>query len=413
MPNHDVELRPFPYPYRAMLAICSDLDETPDRQVYWEIMRYLNTTRSTSIGPGLGLEVGNTIYFDMPTDQFSYWNTDDAGRQMVHALIHSGHVDCLHSYGDNATTRSHAQRALDDLQKHDCQLDVWIDHAVAPSNLGADIMRGEGDVPGSDAYHADLTVDFGVRYVWRGRVTSVIGQDTKRRLGGIFRAAHPLRSTVTLGKEWAKGTPIWTDGTKYAMHRPNRVLRPARLRDGRPVYEFLRCNPYWGGVENAATADGLAEVMTRRALRRLVERGGVCVFYTHLGKIRQHDRPFSPATRQALSRLAKLHHAGRLLVTTTRRLLGFCRATRDVSVRVSKGSRGCWIDLSHNHEGPDAIGTLEPRDLQGLTFYVRDPRSTHLRVDGQELEQVVLNPADHTGRMSVSIPWRPLEFPQL
>jgi hypothetical protein len=30
----DVKLRRFPYPYRAMLAICSDLDETPDRHVY-------------------------------------------------------------------------------------------------------------------------------------------------------------------------------------------------------------------------------------------------------------------------------------------------------------------------------------------------------------------------------------------
>jgi len=27
----DVQLRELPYPYRAMLAICSDLDETPDR----------------------------------------------------------------------------------------------------------------------------------------------------------------------------------------------------------------------------------------------------------------------------------------------------------------------------------------------------------------------------------------------
>ena len=34
--NKDVQLRQLPYPYRAMLAICSDLDETPNRSVYWE-----------------------------------------------------------------------------------------------------------------------------------------------------------------------------------------------------------------------------------------------------------------------------------------------------------------------------------------------------------------------------------------
>ena len=102
----NVRLRRFPYPYRAMLAICSDLDETPDRHVYWETMKFLNTTEETTMGSGVGLEVGNSIYFDMPPDQFAYWNTDDAGREMVRSLIQSGHIDCLHSYGDLATTRT-------------------------------------------------------------------------------------------------------------------------------------------------------------------------------------------------------------------------------------------------------------------------------------------------------------------
>ena len=52
------EARPYPYPYRAALAVCSDLDETPDRRVYEQIARYLNTTADTAMGPGLGLEVG-------------------------------------------------------------------------------------------------------------------------------------------------------------------------------------------------------------------------------------------------------------------------------------------------------------------------------------------------------------------
>ena len=108
----EVSLRSIPYPYRAMLAICSDLDETPDRHVYGEIMRFLNTTKETTMGPGTGLEVGNTIYFDMPPGQFSYWNTDEAGRAMVRTLIRSGHIDCLHSYGDLATTRSHARPCI-------------------------------------------------------------------------------------------------------------------------------------------------------------------------------------------------------------------------------------------------------------------------------------------------------------
>src|SRR4029450_214796 len=137
--------------------------------------------------------------------QFSYWNTDDRGRSRVRALIQSGHVDCLHSFGDLATTRRQAERALHELERHRCALNVWIDHAVAPSNFGADRMRGQGDVNGAPVYHADLTWAFGIRYVWRGRVTSVTGQGVRRRLSGIFNPRHPAASARTLAKEAAKG----------------------------------------------------------------------------------------------------------------------------------------------------------------------------------------------------------------
>ena len=49
----DVQLRQMPYPYRAMLAICSDLDEKPDRRAYWEIMRFLNTKEAMAMGIGV------------------------------------------------------------------------------------------------------------------------------------------------------------------------------------------------------------------------------------------------------------------------------------------------------------------------------------------------------------------------
>ncbi|MCH8853657.1 MAG: hypothetical protein IID41_13540, partial [Planctomycetes bacterium] len=223
--NAGVSLRRWPYPYKAALAICSDLDETPDRHVYWEIMRFLNTFETTSMGTGVGLEVGNSIYFDMPPDQFAYWNTDDAGREMVRTLIRSGHIDCLHSYGDLATQRSHAARALEELERHDCRLKVWVDHSKAPTNFGSDIMCGSGDVPGSPVYHADLTCAFGIRYVSRGRATSVIGQDVPARMRDVFTPRHLVASGKTVAKEVAKHWLAVAGNEKYAMHGPNRVLR--------------------------------------------------------------------------------------------------------------------------------------------------------------------------------------------
>jgi len=402
-------LRPFPYPYRALLAICSDLDETPDRQVYDETLRYLNTTEETEMGPGLGLEVGHSLYFDMDPAQFAYWNTDDAGRERVRALIRSGHIDCLHSFGDLATTRAHAGRNLDELDRHGCRIEVWTDHAVAPSNFGHDIMQGEGDLPGSPAYHADLTWGYGVRYVWRGRVTSVIGQDVPRRLAGILRARHPLISARTLAKELAKGVLARTGSVKYAMHGPNEVLRGVRLRSGQRGWEFLRSNPCWRAVDRGETAEGVAEVVDRALLHELVERGGVTLLYTHLGKVKDRRQPLPVASRRALGLLAEADRAGRVLVTTTRRALGYCHMRGRVRFEPVSGN-GLTVDV--RLDGSESSNGSLPRDLAGLTFYVREPERTHLTFNGHPVEGLRRNPPDHTGRPSVSLPWPRLEFPR-
>lgn len=396
-------VRRLPYPYRAMLAICSDLDETPDRDVYFESMRFLNTREPTAMGEGVGLEVGNSMYFDMPPDQFAYWNTDDAGRETIRDLIRSGHIDCFHSFGDLATTRGHAEHALEDLERHGCRMKVWIDHGTAASNFGGDIMQGCGDVLGSAVYHADLTCAFGVEYVWRGRVTSVIGQEVPRRLGGLWNPRHPIASARTVAKEFAKGMLAATGRKKYAIHGPNQVLQPACLRSGQKVWEFLRANPHWGGVSSSETADGLGDVLTEAVLGRLVERQGVCILYTHLGKVRDRREPFGPRTRQALRRLAGLAEEGRILVTTTRRLLDYCRMIRELRVTTTREPGGASrIDLNV---------TASTSDLAGLTLCHQDARHVRVFVNGHEVEQVRRNGPDHTGVPSISLPWTRLEFP--
>jgi hypothetical protein len=408
----DVQLRPMPYPYRAMLAICSDLDETADRHVYREIMRFLNTTETTIMGSGVGLEVGNSVYFDMPPDQFAYWNTDDAGRDMVRTLIQSGHIDCLHSYGDLATTRRQAALALEELTRYNCKLEVWVDHAMAPTNFGADIMQGYGDEVGHEAYHADLTLDYGIKYVWRGRITSITGQDIPARLGGVFNRNHPIASSRTLLKEAAKRRLGRMGSVKYAMHGPNETLCPTVLRDGNSVYEFLRCNPHWGGVCSCDQGRHIGEVLTDEMLERLIHRGATCILYTHLGKIDDVRIPFNEAAVKAFRRLSDASRCGGILVTTTRRLLEYRHAARTIVFRCRWCAEGLCIDLSVGTK-ENSCGKRCCADLSGLTFYVPDPRVAHLTIDGQEVLSYHRNEPDQTGRPSVSLPWRRLSFPDL
>jgi hypothetical protein len=332
------------------------------------------------------LEVGNTIYFDMPPDQFAYWNTDDLGREMVRNLIASGHVDALHSFGDLATTRAHAGRALDELAKHDLSVKVWIDHAVAPTNFGADIMQGHGDETGHAAYHADLTVAQGVRYVWRGRVTSLVGQDGV----GSYRC-HPHATFRTTTKETAKRFLGATGSKKYAAHATNRLSSAAQLRDGQRVTEFLRANPHPHGVDFGDTGKGISEVLTAEFLDALVERQGFCLLYTHLGKCA--GGRFDQAAVEAFRLLAAYQQAGKILVTTTSRLLDYHTASEPFT--------RCERVWNANVNAP------------GLTFYLPKINGTDAVTESLATHGWVKNPADASGRESVSRKWEPLSFPDL
>ncbi len=386
-----------------MLAICSDLDETPNAVTYFEISRFLNTKLQTSIGPGVGLETGNTLYFKMPPDQFSYYNATDEDRQRLHLLIKSGHIDCLHSFGDLVDSREEAIEAWNTLLRHDCHLEVWIDHARAASNFDPDIMFGEGARPGAACYHADLSLKNGIKYVWKGRVTSVIAQNVPISLASVFRLAHPLASCITLCKESLKILFAWFGSAKYAMHGKNQVLRATELESGHKVLEFLRSNPSWGGVSHSETADGISEVVTNKILDQLVKQRGTTVIYTHLGKT-QSEKIIPDASVQAFRKLAEYVDAGKILVTTTRRLLGFVHASTTCS----------WTSQFRNSRLTIILQTnLPASDLQGLCWYIPDEvQEAEIIVNQMQPARLTLNDPDDTGKKSVSIDWLSLSFPE-
>jgi hypothetical protein len=395
-----ISVRDLPYPFAAMLSICSDLDETPDAETYLSTSRYLNTKDRTAFGAGVGLEVGNTIYFYMKPADFSYWNTSEATRSAIRDLIRSGHVDCIHSFGDTATDRSQARQTLEHIDDHGCKIRVWIDHAVAKTNFGADIMQGSGDVIGDPAYHADLTFDYGVRYVWRGRVTSMHGQDAPASVGGIWRAPQPLGSLVTWAKETVKLCAAALDNPKYRMHRANRLLRDVRLRDSTQAVEFLRTNPHPLGVSAGDNAEGLSLALSDGFLDRLVKRRGKAIVYTHLGKRIDRQSGFPGPTRAALEKLAGRMHSGEVLVATTERILDYAELVKRLTWTVSDSGHATEIALEAG---------AAPLRFDGLSFVVPAGREYRLVHRGKALP--VLRAETRGSHESVLyVPWRPLEY---
>ena len=400
-----ISLRKYPYPYSAMLAICSDLDETPNKDIYFETARYLNTNEETSLGKGVGLEVGNTIYFDMPEHNFSYTNTDDDGRQKIHQLIDSGHIDCLHSFGDFVNDRALIEKHWNAIQAGKRKIEVWVDHAQAPTNLDNDIMQGQGAEVGKPAYHSDLTVQSGMlAFIWKGRVTSCVAQNAKRSYQALFNKKQIKASLKTIALEFAKGWFAILGNTKYAMHKDNKVLRKSKLVDGTEVNEFMRCNPSWGGVSCFDQARGIHHVLTKEVLDTLVKKQGCSVLYSHLGKVYSTSEPFHQCTKQAFELLASYRKNKKILTTTTRRLLGYNRTVAELSFIIKKVNTETQIHLTTAYQG---------EDLNGLTWYVNNALKTKLYINNVIYKNLKINSIDGSGQDSVSIPWVPLSLPKL
>ncbi|MFB0526288.1 MAG: hypothetical protein ACETVO_02305 [bacterium] len=408
--KEEVALRKFPYPYKAALTICSDIDGTTTKEEFLEIQKFLNTREETSMGEGVGLEIGNSfVMYAPPTCAFSYFSGNPENAQIIGKYINSGYIDFIHSYGEKADfTRKDAIKAIKELNDNQYKVDVWVDHASTPDNLGDDVTFGLGDHPESSAYHSDLTLAYGIKFLWLGRITTVIGQSapiTLKTFSSIYDSHHPVASLKNMLKEFAKNVLAVFGNRKYAMHKSYDLVRVAKLDDGQKVYEFLRFDNYWKGVAEGATSRRLAYVISQKTLERLKEVGGYTVVYTHLGKNSDCSQVVAKETQNALRDLAREYEKGNIYVSTTSRLLNYYLNHRYLNW--SYGTKGDEMIITISSVEDPVFGSFVPtvEDLQGITFYVPDKDKIRIYLNDKEITDIQRNPRDFKERESVTI-WK-------
>jgi len=403
-----VALRKFPYPYRAAIAICSDIDNTETLEKFLEIQKFLDSKEMSSMGEGVGLEIGNSFFFYEPPDgAISYFLSGPPVMETIISFIKSGQIDVLHSYGKKSDfTREDAIKSLAELKKNNCKIDVWVDHDRSMSNIGDDVTFGLGDHPDSRAYHADLTLNYGIKFVWLGRVTMIAGQSvpvTWEAFAGIFDEHHVVRSSINIGKEIAKNAMGVFGSKKYAMQKDNDLLRIVKLDDGNKVYEFTRFDNFWEGVSTGGTNKRLAYALSERTLKRLKDTEGYMVVYTHLGKNSDCMEFICKETQNALQNLAKEFQEGNIYVTTTSKLLNYYVKHKYIRWSFDIKDREMNIYI-RNIEDP-IFGSYIPKiqDLEGMTFYVPNSTIAKIYVDNKRIESVRKNPPDYKRRESLTI----------
>ena len=413
-----VGLRKFPYPYKAALAIASDIDSTNTVEEFIEIQEFLNTKNITNMGEGVGLEIGNSFFMFHPTDKFSYFSTKDRDKIIIRKFIEAGYFDCLHSWGDGYKDRNDAKIALNELKKYNLNIKVWINHSDARSNIGRGPSSNLGDNRDTKYYHADLTIPYGIKYVWMHSLTSIIGQATPitfTTFFGSFDSSYSLQSIRHIVKSLVKNIlsifRLWQ--SKYSLHANNDLIKIVKLKDGQKVYEFLRYDSHPDGIGYGATSKAMAYNLSEKVFRQLKKVRGYGILYTHFGKNKDCPQKICEETQRALRNLEKEYRKGEIYVTTTSKLLNYYINHKYLKYSYIENSNEVSIEI-HNVEDP-VFGKFVPslEELQGITFYVPKGKSVRIFIDGKEIKNIIMNQADEINQESVTIPFKFCNYPSL
>ncbi len=401
-----VRVRKFPYPYRAMLAICSDIDRTTI-VTFRNIHRFLNTRERTTLGDGVGLDIADSLWvfkLKRNTGDISLLKDQESCEPEPYAdeLTHyarAGWIDTLHSYGNFTAApghiffeRHHATIALEELRRRDIFLPVWVDHGSRTNvqNFGYG-QHQVGDVPGSSSYHTDLLIDYGVRFSWN-------------HLHGVSCGLYEPLSPLQL----RDGRRVWgfarymsaiDDRAVEAVERhPSfREVNPAFARNwgrGRPATML-----WWPSL--------LDTQLSEAVLDELIDEGLFCITAQHLGDL-AGEQELSPAAVEVFRRLRARQDAEDILVARTSRLLEYSRVSSHLSFEVRGSADQLYVDITAVMD--PVMGTFVPTldQLRGITFFVPDPTKSHVLLNGRPVAgRELIRTAPSDPEPTIGIRWFP------
>lgn len=450
-------VRTFPFPYRSAMAISNDCDsQSIDCMMDWHA--FVNGTKPTQYGDGLGLEVGDSFWVYGASlepavfkgNPFDEQHRDGYALSTIIELGRAGWLDTLHSFGNwsarlipperandpSVYSRQQIARGLERLDEIGVKPFVYVNHSGSPSNVGGPWgWYQRVDDPNDTLYALDLLKEFGFRYFWLDSCTQLdkFGENLDfgdnwgfQRELDRFRWFHWFRR-VDSGRHAHPIDMPQTDQERreFLVGLFNRQIVPLKGRDGSPILAFKR----YRDIDQPVGPTFSAQV-TAEKLDALDERRGSVIVYQHFGvfgprgRLPATSRPYrqrspipsldehSVATWQMI---AERQRSGRLFVATLGRLLEWVWLRDALRFSVDRGSERWVITI----DGVDCLvrgkRPLKETELNGLAFTVPSsaPAVEVVLSEGSgALEMSRTADPVHLGTDAVYRPWQKLEWPE-
>ncbi len=408
----DIKLRAFPYPYKAALSICSDID-CCDKETFIKIHRYLNTESK-----GLGLPVADSFFgIGRNPAQMAYFTYEKKYKlkdgEFIRQAIEDGIIDSLHSWGDfndvspkSFDIKGLASALLKEFESYNLKIKIWINHgdSLNYQNLKARLQKNYcGDDPFSPFYTGKILEKLGIKYYWSGELT-------KKPLSINSKKYKPFTFFSVLGNSVKNIIKILTS-RKWMIKESTLVkdlVQPAILRDGNCLLRFVRyCNPK-ESFRMPATRNSLRYSLKDSRLKKLIKMGGYMILYTHLGrpKVSNYEELFQKKDQEALEGLAAYYKSGKIWVRPTIDLLNYWLTFHRIIWSSYQNKKNIIINLQYIDDPKTGKRLPEKEELSGLCFFSYDPENTKILVNGNEI-MTYINPPDECGLPSVQIPTSP------
>jgi hypothetical protein len=347
----------YPYPYKGWLALANDPDNTVIED-WKELHSFIWEELELPFGDSLFVRSFNQ---NLP-DQVSLETNPEIGSAHHHDIIHTW-GDYMHARR-RGFDREDAIEAAQTLKKAGIQPRVWIDHASFVGNMihGTDkgakdkLVDSSGHVYENFVYSLDVAKDLGIRYIWNGEVTDIVGQD--RKLGF---SDHKVQSGGSSLKASAKSVLQQVPGIRTGYVAPdNRQYFKKKFPDGSELYCFRRY-----GTWKDADIDGLHNLINPKKIDQLLQKGGTAIVYSHIGK--RHPDGFGrkshipDSTRADLRNLKQKFDSKELMLSSISAMLDYLVIRDNLEV----DSKNSIINFK-----PDGIRyeNLSEDDLKGMHF---------------------------------------------
>ncbi|MFX0210716.1 MAG: hypothetical protein ACFFDT_32355, partial [Candidatus Hodarchaeota archaeon] len=305
---------------------------------------------------------------------------------------------CLHSYGEfkeGGFNRNLALKAIEFFRSESLFIDVYTNHGGIGNtdNIGP-TPHFRGDNPDAVEYHTDLTIPLNIKFLWRGQVTHCVGQD----------ANFSLKNQAKLIYEWFQDFR----NKEVNYQHDNSLVHVFTLNDGQKVFDFVRfINPL--GKYPLTRQEYLRYQLGPEVIDELICNKGYLIQYTHLGTT-EHKPYLSSPTVEILRYIKEKNNQGKLLVTTTSKLLNYYVHSKYLFWHHFTKGDSLFIEIDSISNPVEGCFVPHEKDLEGITFYTPKDKKVSLLVQGRSLS-FIRNTKDSSGMYSISVPWNKLIFP--